>query len=88
VRAHEPGPPLAIAHRLPEEAGQGFAGVRVDGELRRGPGEDPRLLEAVVELGEKRIAETLYLLAIPGMRESIKAGMKEPLAKSAKDLKW
>ena len=34
------------------------------------------------------IQETLYLLAIPGMRESIKAGMAEPLAKSAKALKW
>jgi antitoxin YefM len=26
------------------------------------------------------IQETLYLLAIPGMRESIKAGMAEPLS--------
>lgn len=34
------------------------------------------------------IQETLYLLAIPGMRESIKQGMKEPLAKSAKRLDW
>ena len=34
------------------------------------------------------IQETLYLLAVPGMRESIKAGMAEPLAKSAKSLKW
>ncbi|MDI9333941.1 MAG: type II toxin-antitoxin system Phd/YefM family antitoxin [Cytophagales bacterium] len=34
------------------------------------------------------IQETLYLLAIPGMRESIKAGMAEPLAKSAKRLVW
>ena len=34
------------------------------------------------------IQETLYLLAVPGMRESIKAGMAEPLAKSAKALKW
>ena len=32
--------------------------------------------------------ETLYLLSVPGMRESIKAGMAEPLAKSAKNLKW
>ncbi len=31
------------------------------------------------------IQETLYLLAVPGMRESIKAGMAEPLAKSAKE---
>ena len=34
------------------------------------------------------IQETLYLLALPGMRESIKAGMAEPLAKSAKEHKW
>jgi antitoxin YefM len=34
------------------------------------------------------IQETLYLLAVPCMRESIKTGMAEPLAKSAKDLKW
>ena len=34
------------------------------------------------------IQETLYLLAVPGMRESIKAGMAEPLAKSSKELKW
>jgi PHD/YefM family antitoxin component YafN of YafNO toxin-antitoxin module len=26
------------------------------------------------------IQETLYLLSIPGMRESIKAGMAEPVA--------
>lgn len=30
------------------------------------------------------IQETQYLLAIPGMLESIKAGMAEPLAKNAK----
>jgi prevent-host-death family protein len=34
------------------------------------------------------IQETLYLLAVPGMRESIKSGMAEPLAKSAKALQW
>lgn len=34
------------------------------------------------------IQETLYLLSIPGMRESIKKGMAEPLKKSAKVLKW
>ena len=34
------------------------------------------------------VQETLFLLAVPGMRESIKAGMAEPLAKSAKALKW
>lgn len=34
------------------------------------------------------IQETLYLLSVPGMRESIKKGMAEPLAKSAKGLRW
>jgi len=34
------------------------------------------------------IQETLYLMAIPGMRESIKDAMAEPLAKSKKVLKW
>jgi prevent-host-death family protein len=34
------------------------------------------------------IQETLYLLAVPSMRESIKAGMAEPLAKSSKAPKW
>jgi prevent-host-death family protein len=34
------------------------------------------------------IQETLYLLSVPGMRESIKKGMAEPLAKSAKEPGW
>ncbi len=34
------------------------------------------------------IQETLYLISIPGMRESIKEGMSKPLGKSAKALKW
>lgn len=33
------------------------------------------------------IQETLYLLAVPGLRESIKAGMAEPLDMSAQALK-
>ena len=34
------------------------------------------------------IQETLYLLSVPGMRESIKAGMAEPLSESARKLRW
>jgi PHD/YefM family antitoxin component YafN of YafNO toxin-antitoxin module len=34
------------------------------------------------------IQETLYLLSVPDMRESIKKGMAEPLGKSARELKW
>jgi prevent-host-death family protein len=36
----------------------------------------------------KAIQETLYLLSIPGMRESIRKGLKTPVEKCAKGLKW
>ena len=42
----------------------------------------------IAEKDWSAIQETLYLLSVPGMRESIKAGMAEPLSKSAKALKW
>jgi len=34
------------------------------------------------------IQETLYLLSVPGIRESVKKGMDEPLAKSSKAPGW
>lgn len=34
------------------------------------------------------IQETLYLLSVPGMRESIKAGMNEPIADCATEPGW
>ena len=34
------------------------------------------------------IQETLYLLAVPGMRESLKESMAEPLSKSTRALEW
>jgi len=34
------------------------------------------------------IEETLFLTSIPGMRESIKLGMKTPLHKTSKVIKW
>jgi len=36
----------------------------------------------------KSIQETLYLVSIPGMRESILSGMREPLPESSKELDW
>lgn len=36
----------------------------------------------------KAIQETLYLLSIPGMRESIRKGLKTPVEKCAKELRW
>jgi PHD/YefM family antitoxin component YafN of YafNO toxin-antitoxin module len=34
------------------------------------------------------IVETLYLLSIPGMRESIKSGMATPIEDCDEDLDW
>ncbi|MBN2753849.1 MAG: type II toxin-antitoxin system Phd/YefM family antitoxin [Candidatus Goldbacteria bacterium] len=34
------------------------------------------------------IQETMFLLSIPGMRESIIKGMKTPVTKCSKRLKW
>jgi antitoxin YefM len=34
------------------------------------------------------IQETLYLLSIPGMRESIRKGLDTPLSKCSKDAGW
>lgn len=34
------------------------------------------------------IQETLYLLSIPGMRESIQRGLETPIEECAEDLRW
>lgn len=36
----------------------------------------------------RSIQETLFLLSIPGMRESIRKGLKEPVEKCLTELKW
>jgi antitoxin YefM len=36
----------------------------------------------------KSIQETLFLSSIPGMKDSIISGMKEPLSKSTKKIEW
>ena len=36
----------------------------------------------------RSIEETLYLLSIPGMRESIREGLKTPLEKCSEKLDW
>lgn len=36
----------------------------------------------------KAMQETLYLMSIPGMRESIQKGRKEPISKCSDKLDW
>ena len=42
----------------------------------------------IAEQDWQAIQETLYLLSVPGMRESIKAGMSEPIDSCTKELSW
>ena len=70
----------ANLYRLIDEAGESHQPIIISGKRN----------SAVLLSAEdwSAIQETLHLLAVPGMRESIKAGMAEPLARSAKDIKW
>jgi len=42
----------------------------------------------ISEADWRSINETLYLLSIPGMRESIVEGMKTPVEKCSEELDW
>ena len=42
----------------------------------------------VSEVDWRAIQETLYLLSVPGMRESIRKGLKTPVRKCATDPGW
>lgn len=70
----------AKLYRLIDEAAESHEPILISG--KRG--------SAVLISSEdwSAIQETLYLLSVPGMRESIKEGMAEPLTESAKELDW
>lgn len=42
----------------------------------------------IAEEDWRAIQETLYLLSVPGMRESIREGLETPLAECADKLDW
>jgi prevent-host-death family protein len=42
----------------------------------------------VAEDDWRAVQETLYLLSVPGMRESIRDGLKTPVAECDEDLDW
>lgn len=70
----------ANLYRLIDQAAESHEPILISGKHR----------SAVLISAEdwKAVQETLYLLSVPGMRDSIKQGMAEPLGKSAKALKW
>ena len=70
----------ANLYRLMDETAQSHEPVMISGKRT----------SAVLVSAEdwSAIQETLYLLAVPGMRESIKEGMAEPADACAKELDW
>jgi len=70
----------AKLYRLIDEAAQSHEPVLISGKRRN-----------AVLLSEedwRSVQETLYLLSIPGMRESIVEGMKTPVSKCARKIAW
>jgi antitoxin YefM len=70
----------ANLYRLIDEASESHEPVSISGKRNSAV--------LVSEEDWRSIEETLFLCSIPGMRESILEGMKEPLAESVKELGW
>ncbi|MBI1820157.1 MAG: type II toxin-antitoxin system Phd/YefM family antitoxin [Nitrospirae bacterium] len=67
-------------YKLIDETAESHTPVKISGKLHN-----------AILIGEEdwsAIEETLFLLSIPGMRESIIKGMQTPIEKCADKLKW
>ena len=67
-------------YSLVDEAAESHAPIKITGRRHNAV--------LVSEEDWRAIEETLYLLSIPGMRESIRAGMKTPVKKCSEKLSW
>ena len=67
-------------YRLLDEAASFHEPIKITGRRANGV--------LISEEDWRSIQETLYLLSIPGMRESIRKGMKEPLRKASSKPGW
>ncbi|MFN3496163.1 MAG: type II toxin-antitoxin system Phd/YefM family antitoxin [Hydrogenophaga sp.] len=67
-------------YRLMDQAAESHQPITITGKRH----------DAVLVSAEdwQAIQETLYLLSVPGMRESIKEGMVEPVENCAQELDW
>jgi prevent-host-death family protein len=70
----------ANLYRLLDQAAETHKPVRIAGKRNNAV--------LVAEDDWNAIQETLYLLSVPGMRESIRAGLQTPAGKMAKVLRW
>lgn len=70
----------ANLYRLIDEAAESHRPIHISGK---------RASAVLIAADDwQAIQETLFLLSIPGMRESIKAGMAEPLEESVVEPDW
>ena len=67
-------------YRLLDDVAESHEPVHISGKRSNGV--------LVSEDDWRAIQETMYLLSIPGMRASIVKGLKTPVEKCAKELKW
>lgn len=70
----------ANLYRLLDEAAESHQPIHITGKRNNGV--------LIAEEDWTAIQETLYLLSIPGMRESIHEGMKTPVDKLSRELDW
>jgi len=70
----------AKLYRLLDEAANSHEPIKITGKRANGV--------LISEEDWRSIQETLYLLSIPGMRDSIRKGMKEPLRKASIKPGW
>ena len=70
----------ANLYRLMDQAAESHQPITIAGKRH----------DAVLFYAEdwQAIHETLYLLSVPGMRDTLKEGMKEPVEACAKELDW
>lgn len=70
----------AKLYQLLDEAAASHEPIQITGKRRNGV--------LISESVWRSMQETLYLLSVPGMRQSIRRGLREPLSKSSKDAGW
>ncbi len=67
-------------YRLIDEAASSHAPIQITGKRHSAV--------LIAEEDWRSIQETLYLLSVPGMRESIRKGLKTPVSKCSSKVKW
>ncbi|MGB9687230.1 MAG: type II toxin-antitoxin system Phd/YefM family antitoxin [Rectinema subterraneum] len=70
----------AALYRLIDQANEAHEPIIISGKRNNAV--------LIAEEDWESVQETLYLTSIPGMRESIVEGMKEPLEESVQELPW